>query len=142
MRSLSAVIGVGDPGRVLRPGRAPAADAGGPAGHAALACSPYHIYYSQEARNYALLLLLTIVSYVALLAWDARPRPGPAIAYVAATVLLLYTHVFGFFVWGAQILWIAARARARGDWRVRLLPSVAIVVLLLPWVVAPWTHCS
>jgi 4-amino-4-deoxy-L-arabinose transferase-like glycosyltransferase len=104
-----------------------------------LACSPYHVYYSQEARNYALLLLLTVLSYLALLAWDERPRPGRAIAYVAATALLLYTHVFGFFVWGAQILWTFARARQRGDGLARLLPSMAIAVLVLPWLFAPWT---
>jgi uncharacterized membrane protein len=104
-----------------------------------LASAPYHVYYSQEARNYALLVLLTVLSYLGLLAWDERPTPARAVAYVAATTLLLYTHVFGFFVWGAQLLWIAARARARGDWRVRLPPSVAIGVLVLPWLAAPWT---
>jgi uncharacterized membrane protein len=104
-----------------------------------LACGPYHVYYSQEARNYALLVLLTVLSYLGLLAWDERPTPARAAAYVAATALLLYTHVFGFFVWGAQILWIAARTRARGDWRVRLWPPIAIGVLVLPWLAAPWT---
>jgi mannosyltransferase len=104
-----------------------------------LACAPYHVYYSQEARNYALLLLLTVLSYLGLLAWDERPTPARAAAYVAATVLLLYTHVFGFFVWAAQLLWIAIRARERGDWRARLLPPIAIGVLLLPWIAAPWT---
>ena len=104
-----------------------------------LACAPYHVYYSQEARNYALLLLLTVLSYLALLAWDERPTPARAAGYVAATVLLLYTHVFGFFVWGAQLLWIAVRARARGDWGARLLPPIAIGILVLPWVAAPWT---
>jgi uncharacterized membrane protein len=127
VRSLSAVIGVATLAAFFALAARLMTMRGALLATLLLACSPYHIYYSQEARNYALLLLLTIVSYVALLAWDARPRPGRAIAYVAATVLLLYTHVFGFFVWAAQILWIAARARARGDWRVRLLPSVAIV---------------
>lgn len=105
-----------------------------------LACSPYHVYYSQEARNYALLLLLTILSYLGLVVCDERPeRRGRALAYVAATVLLLYTHVYGFFVWAAQIPWIAARARKRDDWRARLWPTIAIGVLVLPWLVAPWT---
>jgi mannosyltransferase len=104
-----------------------------------LACAPYHVYYSQEARNYALLLLLTVLSYLGLVAWDERPTPARAVAYVAATVLLLYTHVFGFFVWAAQLIWIAIRARERGDWRARLLPPIAIGVLVLPWIAAPWT---
>ncbi len=139
LRSLSATIGVATLAAFfalaarLLPARA------GLLATLLLACAPYHVYYSQEARNYALLLLVTILSYLGLLAWDERPTPARAVAYVAATVLLLYTHVFGFFVWGAQLLWIAARARARGDWRVRLLPSVVIAVLVLPWLAAPWT---
>jgi len=47
--------------------------------------------------------------------------------------------VFGFFVWAVQLLWIAIRARERGDWRARLLPPIAIGILLLPWIAAPWT---
>jgi mannosyltransferase len=105
-----------------------------------LACSPYHVYYSQEARNYALLLLLTVLSYLGLVVCDERPeRRGRALAYVAATVLLLYTHVYGFFVWAAQIPWITVRARKRDDWWARLWPTIAIGVLVLPWFFAPWT---
>jgi uncharacterized membrane protein len=139
VRSLSAVIGVATLAAFFALAARLLPTRGALLATLLLACSPYHVYYSQEARNYALLLLLTIVSYLALLAWDERPRPGRAIAYVATTTLLLYTHVFGFFVWGAQILWIAARARKRGDWLARLLPSMAIAVLVLPWLVAPWT---
>jgi mannosyltransferase len=139
VRSLSAVIGVATLAaffalafRLLSRGAALIATL-------LLACAPYHVYYSQEARNYALLLLLTVLSYLGLVAWDERPTPARAVAYVAATVLLLYTHVFGFFVWAAQLIWIAIRARERGDWRARLLPPIAIGVLVLPWIAAPWT---
>jgi mannosyltransferase len=139
VRSLSAVIGVATLAAFFALAARLLPTRGALLATLLLACSPYHVYYSQEARNYALLLLLTIVSYIALLAWDERPRPGRAIAYVAATTLLLYTHAFGFFVWGAQILWTFARARQRGDWLARLLPSMAIAVLVLPWLGAPWT---
>jgi mannosyltransferase len=139
VRSLSAVIGVATLAAFFALAARLLPMRGALLATLLLACSPYHVYYSQEARNYALLLLLTIVSYLALLAWDERPRPGRAVAYVAATALLLYTHVFGFFVWGAQILWTLARARKRGDWLSRLLPSMAVAVLVLPWLVAPWT---
>lgn len=103
-----------------------------------LACSPYHVYYSQEARNYALLVLLTVASYAALLTWDERPRPGRAAVYVIATVLLLYTHVFAFFVWAAQMLWVAGRMRGREDRLARTVPFLVIGVLLLPWIAGPW----
>ena len=39
---------------------------------AALAVSPLHLWYSQEARPYALMVLLVAVSYLALVAcWQA-----------------------------------------------------------------------
>ena len=139
VRSLSAVIGVATLAAFFALAARLLPMRGALLATLLLACSPYHVYYSQEARNYALLLLLTVLSYLALLAWDERPRPGRALAYVAATTLLLYTHVFGFFVWGAQLLWIATRARKREDRVFRLLPSVAVAVLVLPWLVAPWT---
>src|SRR5688572_7374429 len=41
-----------------------------------LACSPYHVYYSQEARNYALLVLLTVASFAALFWWVEGRRTG------------------------------------------------------------------
>src|SRR5207245_1979493 len=53
---------------------------------------------------------------------------------------LLYTHVFAFFVWAAQILWIAFRVRTRGGLRARIIPLAAIAVLMLPWTAAPWTQ--
>src|SRR5262249_50143877 len=105
-----------------------------------LACCPYHVYYAQEARNYALLVLLTVVSWLAFLAWDEEPRGARAAAYVLATVLLLYTHVFAFFVWGAQVLCVAYRIRTRGRARARLVPLAVIGLLILPWTVAPWTE--
>ncbi len=67
-----------------------------------LALSPYHIAYSQEARAYALLVLLTIVScdlFMRLLQKRTNRLEG---LYVLVASLLIYTHLYGIFVLAAQ----------------------------------------
>lgn len=61
---------------------------------AAAALAPIHIYYSQEARAYALLVLFLLLTYV--LVWRAlRTNTWPRWALVSASALLaLYTHYF------------------------------------------------
>ncbi len=139
VRSLSALFGVTALPAFFLLARRLLPTGGALVGTLLFACSSYHIYYSQEARNYALLVLLTLLSWLALLALDEEPRPARGAAYVAATVFLLYTHVFAFFVWGAQILWMAFRLRTRDRRLARAVPMVVTAILVAPWIVAPWT---
>ncbi|OIP29923.1 MAG: hypothetical protein AUK47_26460 [Deltaproteobacteria bacterium CG2_30_63_29] len=60
-----------------------------------LACSEYAVYYSQEARSYSLLLLLSITSAWALSNATADARLRSLALYALSGVLLAYTHVFG-----------------------------------------------
>lgn len=62
------------------------------AGTAFVAISPFHVWYSQEFRPYALLLLLTVLAMGAFLRALATDRTGHWIAFVACTTLALYTH--------------------------------------------------
>jgi uncharacterized membrane protein len=106
-----------------------------------LAASPFHLYHSQQARMYALLALLATLSmhgFVALL--QRRPRRWPAAAYVAATVLMLYTHVYALFVVIAQhayvgALWIAARRSAGPFLRRWAVVHAVVAVAFVPWAV-------
>ena len=59
-----------------------------------LAYSAFHIYYAQEARYYALTLLVGMLQlYVFLRALDSRAA-SDWILYSAATVVALYSHYF------------------------------------------------
>ena len=106
---------------------------------AVLATSPFHLYHSQQARMYALLALTATLSmhgFVALL--RRRPSRLPSIGYGTATVLMLYTHVYGLFIVAAQHLYVAAMwmAARRGAMRfVRHWAVVHAVVLIafVPW---------
>lgn len=82
-----------------------------------LALSPYHIAYSQEARAYALFILLTILSCDLFLRVLAERSQKLDVLYILATTLLLYTHLYGIFIVGAQnlallVAWVLDRRRS------------------------------
>jgi uncharacterized membrane protein len=57
-----------------------------------IAISPFHIWYSQEARGYALLLFFLTASVSCLLAWWRGVKQA-RLGYLISTVLALYTHI-------------------------------------------------
>lgn len=71
-----------------------------------LAISPFHIRYSQEARCYTLLALLSMLSLYCL--WRAifggEPRCWPG--FVAFTTLNVYTHLFALLVLLAEVIFV------------------------------------
>lgn len=62
-----------------------------------LATAPFHIYYSQEARPYALAALLASLSMY----WFIKKVK---MGYILATTLMLYSSYYGFLVLLAQII--------------------------------------
>lgn len=101
-----------------------------------VAVNPLLVWFSQEARSYELVALL---SGLALLAFvraldDARPR---ALAWWAvAAALALCTHYFACFVLAPQLLWLLWRHPAR---RAALAATGALAVVsaaLLPLLLA------
>jgi 4-amino-4-deoxy-L-arabinose transferase-like glycosyltransferase len=89
------------------------------------AVSPAMYYYSQEARAYALLILL---SAAALVFWQrALERPdGRRLArWSALSILALLTHYFAVFLFIPQAVLLARRAGWR---RVRLAAGAVVLV--------------
>jgi hypothetical protein len=133
VRALSVVLGVAAVAVMAGVGaRLWGADSG-LAAALLLACSPYHVYYSQEARSYALLVLVALASWGRLLA--ARGSGRTDAGYVAATALLLYTHAYALFLLLAQDLYVLATRHRdppearRAWWRGQAL----LAVLYAPW---------
>ena len=62
------------------------------------AISPIHIYYSQEARMYTLLALLSLSSFFLLDLSIKKKKNVFWFAYAFITILALYTHNYGFFL--------------------------------------------
>jgi hypothetical protein len=87
-------------------------------GAALLTFSPFHVWYSQEARPYALLLLLSLVSIHLIQLAVERPSPGKRFAAVAVAAATFYCHTIalGFILFLiAQVLLVVPRHRWR-DW--------------------------
>lgn len=69
-----------------------------------LAISLMHIYYSQEARMYSMLMFLSLCSiYFFCLAVEYNKKTY-WILFTFSTVLNIYTHYFGFFIFPIEIL--------------------------------------
>jgi len=72
-----------------------------------LAVSPFHVEYSQEARGYSLLVLLSLLSFDLLLVWLDEHKWKTGTAYAVFTTLCLYTHPYGFLIPLSQsLIWI------------------------------------
>ncbi len=93
-----------------------------------LSVSPYHIYYSQQIRNYSLFVLLGLLSMIIFIrTW--RERRGRIRALVAVNVLLVYTHGFGIFVPLVQSLFLMVNKKIDRRW---VAGGCVTLVLLLP----------
>ena len=88
------------------------------------AVSPLSVWYSQEARAYSLLALLTAVALWAFARVLERPSGRSLAAWAAASALALATHYFAAFMVLPQAAWLVARP----DYRRRALPAVAVGV--------------
>ncbi|MCS6802295.1 MAG: glycosyltransferase family 39 protein [Chloroflexota bacterium] len=77
---------------------------------AALAtCSSFLIFYSQETKMYAILVLLSVLSGYLLVRAFADNRLLLWFAFLVTTSLAMYTHVFGALLIPAALVYAAAR---------------------------------
>ncbi|MGM0669889.1 MAG: glycosyltransferase family 39 protein [Gemmatimonadota bacterium] len=84
-----------------------------------LALHPLHVYYSQEARSYALLSLLALGLYYAL--FHLLSREGRVLPAVLLGSALAYTHYFGLVFTGTTLLaaFLVMPGRRRTEIRLR-----------------------
>lgn len=111
-RSLSVVFGVAAVGLLFALGRRLYDRETATIASAMLALSGMHLYFSQDTRMYSLYTALSVASlywYVRLVFDGDRSRRTLA-GYVATTVLLGYTHVFGLFLILAQNCYLLVHA--------------------------------
>ena len=102
-----------------------------------LTISPYHIWYSQEAKMYTIVVLLSVLSTLFLAEALIRNRAVWWIVYVVMTSLMFYTHVATVLVFVAQSGYvILTRTRWRGRERGWLLAAAALTLPYVP--IALW----
>jgi uncharacterized membrane protein len=88
-----------------------------------LAVAPLHVWYSQEARMYALVTLLGLCAVYLALRFALRRRVGDALAYVLAAIAALYVDqssalplLLANVLWGG--MWLRQRQLlGRRGWR-------------------------
>jgi mannosyltransferase len=106
---------------------------------ALLALSRFHLEFSQEARMYSLLCLLSLLSvyFFLKLIEDRKSRLALA-GYIVASALMMYTHVYSFFILAAENIYLltllfAARDIFKRTWKRWLVAQVTLAILFLPW---------
>lgn len=105
---------------------------------ALLATAPFHVYYSQEVRMYALFMLLTLLAVSALLEWSTTRRPLWGVVLAGALTALLYTQYYATFVLAALVLmwawWRWHEPHAAPTPRQMALALAASLLAYAPWV--------
>ena len=99
-----------------------------------LAISPYHVWYSQDARPYALLIVLSLASVWFFLNLRDRPNFIGFTGYVVTTTLAMYTHVYALFLLLFQNLYMLYSWRKPARLGLKWIVSQAtVLVLSVPW---------
>jgi hypothetical protein len=100
-----------------------------------LAISPFHVWYSQEARGYAFLLFFAVLAAWCWLAMVRRgPTPGLAALLALACAGAVWSNMSGVFLWVALALTIpATRPAGWREWRLWLVALGGGFLAALPW---------
>src|SRR3954454_23914778 len=77
------------------------------------AVNPLLVWFSQEARAYALLVLLTTAGLAAFARVLERPAGRALAAWAPLSALALAAHYFALFVVAPQVVWLGWRLRRR-----------------------------
>lgn len=101
-----------------------------------MAVSPFHVWYSQEARMYSLLVLLALASMLFFDRTRTTRRASDFVLYVVFTALCLYTHMAALLLVAAQSAIVLSNLVT--NWR-RSLPWIGVQALILmafvPWMI-------
>jgi mannosyltransferase len=140
LRLPSALAGIATVGVAWAIGRELAGRRCGLACAALVAVNPLFVWYSQEARVYALFALTCAVAMLCCLRAGREPTGGRMAAFALSGSLALLTHYFSAFLLVGMALWLL-RDRARRRAALGAIAVIALVGLaLLPLIVAQGGH--
>lgn len=109
LRSLSAVLGTLVVPVAYGIGRRVGGPRAGLATAALIAVNPLLVWFSQEARSYELVVLLSACSLLLFLQSLDDDRPRVLAWWAAVSALALCSHYFAAFVLAPQVAWLAWR---------------------------------
>lgn len=129
LRALSAIAGTLTVPIAYAAARTLAGRAAAFATAALVAVNPLLVWYSQEARAYALFAALVSLSFLFFVRSLRRPAGRVLALWAAASILALATHYFAVFVVACEAAWLLARSRSRTA--VTAVGAVALAVVAL-----------
>ena len=132
LRSLSAIAGTATIPVAYLIGRQVAARGAGLLLAALVAASPFLVWYSQEARAYALVVLIAGVTVLFALRFDDDPSRRNLAAWSAAVALAFATHYFAGFVILAEVVWLLRREATRRRVLLACVPVALVLLALVP----------
>jgi len=107
---------------------------------ALVAVNPLFVWYSQEARAYALFVLTAALAMLCFVRAQSEPTPRRMAAFAVAGALALLSHYFAVFLLVPMALWLLRDPRVRRP----ALPACAALALvglaLLPLISAQGGH--
>jgi mannosyltransferase len=134
VRLLSLVFDVGTVGLVYVLGHRVFSPAVGLLAAFLLALSPFHVYFAQEARAYALLCFLVLLSTLLFLRALGSNRWADWASFGVISLLALYTHYYAVFVLFTQGIYLLVTWRMHSAvFRRWLAVAMALGVVYLPW---------
>lgn len=103
---------------------------------ALLAVSPFHLWYSQEARNYVLLIDMGLLAVAAIVTEIERRTKGSFVLSVIALCATCLCNLSGFFLLPFYGLYaVLVRRRTRYPlWRM-IAMGLIVIAVLSPWLI-------
>ncbi|MDX6674086.1 MAG: mannosyltransferase [Solirubrobacteraceae bacterium] len=126
LRSLSALAGTATVPLVYAAGAAVASRRAGVVAAALTAVSPLMVWYSQDARPYALLVAFAAASLWCAARAASGGKPRWLAGWAATASLALTTHYFAGFLVAGELAWLVMRLRRRS-----LAPAAVVCAVQL-----------
>jgi mannosyltransferase len=99
------------------------------------AVSPFLVWYSQEARNYAMVVLCSGLSAAALLALRERFSARALVGYLGASAAGLLANFSFAFLAPLHVWWWRGVSGGRGRrWLFGIMAVLLMMAIMLPWI--------
>ncbi len=95
--------------------------------------SPFAINYATTARMYSLMILWTVLGFLALTRALEDARPSRLLALGAVTALMLYTHYWALYLLVATGAWLVWRWWRTGEGGPQVRAILVGVLIWIPW---------